>query len=165
MPATLCFARFNTSSDLTIRRAAYWKNPTKELREKFNNAFARETVIGQYTFGTPEGSIAPDGYELDLLYAMKPGYAEVQSDLILDYRTNVALYPQFQQYLREHRPPLLAVWGKNDPSFIWAGAEAFRKDCPDAAVIAVDSGHFALESHCDEIAQYILEFGRKIAKA
>ena len=139
-------------------RAEYWAHPTPALREQYKGAFARETVIGQYTFGTPEGSVAPDGYELDLLYAQKPGYAEIQSDLIFDYQNNVKRYPEFQKYLRENKPPLLAVWGKNDPSFVWAGAEAFRRDLPDAEICAVDSGHFALESHCAEIAQKIIGF-------
>ena len=82
----------------------------------------------------------------------------MQSDLILDYRSNVRLYPAFQEYLRRHQPPLLAVWGRNDPSFIPAGAEAFRRDVPRAVIHFVDSGHFALESHCAEIAKRILDF-------
>jgi len=139
-------------------RKEYWKNPTKELREEYKKAFAKDTIIGQYTYGTRPGSVSPDGYLLDILYTQKPDYAEIQSDLILDYRSNVALYPSFQRYLREHQPPLLAVWGKNDPSFVPAGATAFSNDLPDAEVHFVDSGHFALESCCDEIAGYILDF-------
>ena len=139
-------------------RAEYWKNPTPELREQYKSAFAPETIIGQYTFGTPEGSVAPDGYSLDIFYSQRPEYAEIQSDLIFDYQSNVALYPKFQQYLRDRRPPLLAVWGKNDPSFIPAGAEAFKRDLPDAQIHFVESGHFALESHCSEIAKLIMEF-------
>jgi len=114
--------------------------------------------VGQYTFGTEPGSISPDGYSLDLFYAQRPGYAEAQSDLIFDYQNNVKLYPAFQKYLREYRPPLLAVWGKNDPSFIPAGAEAFRRDVPDAEIHLVNSGHFALESRCGEIAEYMKRF-------
>ena len=136
-------------------RAEYWKNPTPELREQYKSAFAPETIIGQYTFGTPEGSVAPDGYSLDIFYTRRAGYAEIQSDLIFDYQNNVALYPIFQKYLRENQPKLLAVWGKNDPSFILQGAEAFKKDLPDAQINFVDSGHFALESHCKEIATLI----------
>lgn len=140
-------------------RAEYWKNPTKELRESYKSAFAKETVIGQYTFGTEEGSVSPDGYSLDLYYAATiPDYAEKQSDLIFDYQTNVKLYPEFQKYLRENKPRLLAVWGKNDPSFVWAGALAFKKDLPDAKIVGVMSGHFALENCCKEIAEEILEF-------
>ena len=136
-------------------RAEYWKNPTAELREKYKSAFAPETIIGQYTFGTPENSVAPDGYTLDIFYTQRENYAEIQSDLIFDYQNNVKLYPKFQKYLREYQPKLLAVWGKNDPSFIYQGAKAFKKDLPNAEIHFVDSGHFALESHCEEIAALI----------
>ena len=140
-------------------RAEYWKHPTPELREQYKSAFAKDTVVGQYTFGTEEGSVSPDGYSLDLYYAsVIPDYAEKQSDLIFDYQNNVKLYPVFQQYLREHQPKLLAIWGKDDPSFIWAGAEAFRKDLPGAKIVPVNSGHFALENCCAEIAENIKEF-------
>ncbi|MBQ6973002.1 MAG: alpha/beta hydrolase [Synergistaceae bacterium] len=139
-------------------RAEYWKNPTPELRESYKSAFAPETIIGQYTFGTKPGSVSPDGYTLDIHYTGRPGYDEIQSDLILDYRSNVAMYPKFQEYLRTYKPRLLAVWGKNDPSFIPAGAEAFRRDVPDAVIHFVDSGHFALESCCEEIAETIRNF-------
>ncbi len=143
-------------------RAEYWKNPTLELREQYKSAFHKDTVIGQYTFGTEEGSVAPDGYVMDLYYAATiPDYAEIQSDLIFDYQNNVALYPEFQKYLREHQPPLLAVWGKNDPSFIPAGATAFLNEVPNAEIHFVNSGHFALESCCEEIATYIRRFLEK----
>ena len=140
-------------------RAEYWKHPTPELRKQYKSAFAKETVIGQYTFGTEPGSVSPDGYSLDLYYAsVIPDYAEKQSDLIFDYQNNVKLYSVFQQYLREHQPKLLAIWGKDDPSFIWAGALAFAKDLPDAKIVPVNSGHFALENCCVEIAENIKEF-------
>ncbi len=140
-------------------RAEYWKNPSKELREQYKSAFAKDTVYGQYTYGTEEGSVSPDGYSLDLYYAsVIDDYAEKQSDLIFDYQNNVKLYPAFQKYLRDYQPKLLAVWGKDDPSFIWAGAEAFRKDLPNAMIIPVNSGHFALENCCREIADLILKF-------
>ena len=140
-------------------RAEYWRNPTPELREQYKSAFARNTVIGQYTFGTAEGSVAPDGYSLDLYYAATiPDYAEKQSDLIFDYQNNVKLYPAFQKYLQKYQPKLLAIWGKDDPSFIWAGAEAFAKDLPNAKIMPVNSGHFALENCCREIAMAIREF-------
>lgn len=116
-------------------------------------------MIGQYTFGTAPGSVSPDGYTLDLYYtSIIPDYAEKQSDLIFDYQNNVKLYPAFQAYLRHYRPRVLAVWGKNDPSFVWPGAEAFRKDVPDARVVPIESGHFALESCCKEIADQIMFF-------
>ena len=138
-------------------RAKYWASPTKELREEYKSAFAPETIIGQYTFGTEEGSVSPDGYSLDIFYTKREGYDEIQSDLIFDYQNNVKLYPKFQEYLRKYQPKLLAVWGKNDPSFIPAGAEAFRKDLPNSEIYLVNSGHFALESCCGEIAGLILK--------
>jgi len=139
-------------------RQAYWENPTPELRAQYASAYALQTIMGQYTFGTPQGSVGPDGYSLDYYYVNRPGRAEMQNDLILDYRSNVALYPAFQHYLRTHRPPLLAVWGENDPSFVPAGAEAFRRDVPDAEVHFVPSGHFALESHHAQIATLMRRF-------
>lgn len=140
-------------------RAEYWKAPTKELRESYKSAFAKETVYGQYTFGTKEGSVSPDGYSLDLYYAsIIDDYAEKQSDLIYDYQNNVKMYPAFQEYLREYQPKLLAIWGKDDPSFIWPGALTFQKDLPDARIVPVNSGHFALENCCYEIAQNIRVF-------
>jgi len=139
-------------------RAGYWKNPTQELREQYKSAFSRDTVIGQYTYGTEEGNVSPDGYSLDLYYAsVIEDYDEKQSDLIFDYQNNVKLYPAFQEYLRTYQPRLLAIWGKEDPSFIFKGAEAFRKDLPDAMIIPVASGHFALENRCEEIAAAILK--------
>ena len=85
----------------------------------------------------------------------RPESAEIQLDLIGDYKSNVALYPIFQRYFRTHRPPLLAVWGKNDPFFLPAGAEAFKRDIPDAVIRFFDTGHFALETHAAEIAAAI----------
>ena len=140
-------------------RAEYWRNPTSRLREEYKSAFAKDTVIGQYIFGTEEGSVSPDGYSLDLYYAsVIDDYAEKQSDLIFDYQNNVKLYPVFQEYMRNWQPRLLAILGKDDPSFIWAGAEAFRKDLPDARILPVGSGHFALENCCGEIAEEIRNF-------
>lgn len=145
-------------------RAEYWKHPTPELRAKFSSAYAYETIKGQYTNGTPEGSVGPDGYTIDYAYMQLPGRKDIQDDLIFDYQNNVRLYPKMQQYLRDNQPPLLAVWGKNDPSFIPAGAEAFRRDVPEAIVKFVDSGHFALESHHTEIASMIREFLNTVYK-
>ena len=140
-------------------RKEYWKNPTAEGRKTFSSAYAPETIYGQYTGGTEPCRVAPDGYSLDIYYSQtKPDYAEIQNDLILDYRSNVALYPEFQRYFREHQPPLIAVWGKNDPSFIPAGAMAFLRDLPKAEIHLVNSGHFALETHAQEIARLMLEF-------
>ena len=136
-------------------RAEYWKNPTRELREKYKSAFAPETIIGQYTFGTEDDKVSPDGYSLDIFYTQRDGYDEIQSDLIFDYQNNVKLYPKFQEYLRKYQPKLLAVWGKKDPSFIWQGAEAFKRDLPNANIHFVNSGHFALETHSTEISKLI----------
>lgn len=139
-------------------RAEYWANPTKELREQYKVAFAPATIIGQYIDGTQPGTVSPDGYTLDIAYMSRPGMDEIQSDLIFDYQDNVRLYPEFQAYLRKYQPPLLAIWGKNDPSFIPAGAEAFKKDLPHAIVDYVDSGHFALETHAESIGKRMVAF-------
>ncbi|MEX2804450.1 alpha/beta fold hydrolase [Streptococcus sp. H31] len=142
-------------------RAEYWKNPTPELREAYKSAFAPETIIGQYTTGENTANIAPDGYLLDIYYTQSEDYAERQSDLIFDYQSNIALYPAFQAYIREHQPKLLAVWGKNDPSFIYQGALAFERDNPNAKAVLLNGGHFVLESHYKEIAELILENFKK----
>ena len=102
--------------------------------------------------------ISPDGYGLDDFYLSRPGADEVQLDLLLNYETNVAHYPKFHEYFRTHRPPLLAIWGRNDPFFIPPGAEAFKRDLPDAEVRFLDTGHFALETHSGEIADAIRNF-------
>ena len=138
-------------------RAKYWSHPTPELRHKYESAFAPATIRGQYINGTKPGTVSPDGYTLDIAYTNTPGYAKRQSDLIYDYQTNVALYPKFQAYLRRYKPKLLAVWGKNDASFVPAGALAFKNDLPDARIELLDTGHFALETHSDVIADLILE--------
>jgi pimeloyl-ACP methyl ester carboxylesterase len=106
--------------------------------------------------------VSPDGRSLDDHYLARPGAHEAQLDLLLDYASNVALYPQFQAYFRKHQPPLLAVWGKNDPFFLPAGAEAFRRDNPQSEVRFYPTGHFALETHCQEIAVTIRDFLARI---
>jgi pimeloyl-ACP methyl ester carboxylesterase len=140
---------------------AYWDNPTTANREALRQFLEPETTIWQYTHGVPDvTSVSPDGYSLDNHYLMRPGAAEIQLDLFGDYKTNVARYPEFQSYFRAHRPPLLAVWGKNDPFFLPPGAEAFKRDIPSATVQFFDTGHFALETHAVEIAAAIREFLR-----
>ncbi len=139
-------------------RSEYWAHPTPELRKQYSSAYALETIRGQYMGGTPEGSVGPDGYTIDYAYMQLPGRKDENDDLIFDYQNNVKLYPEMQEYLRDNQPPLLAVWGKNDPSFIPAGAESFKRDLPKAVVTYVDSGHFALESHHTEIAALIKKF-------
>lgn len=139
-------------------RKDFWDNPTEEKRNSYKNAFAPETIIGQYTFGTREGAVSPDGYMLDIAYTHGKDYAQRQLDLIFDYQNNIKSYPIFQKYLRDNQPKLLAVWGKNDPSFIYPGAEAFKKDDKNVEVDLVDSGHFALETHAKVIASMIKNF-------
>ena len=142
----------------------YWREPTQENREATREALAPGTIRDiQYGTGTDLSRLSPDGYTLDIAYMSRPGADEIQLDLILDYRSNVARYPEFQAYFREHQPPLLAVWGKHDPFFIPPGAEAYKRDLPEAEVHFLDTGHFALETHANEIAGYIRDFlGRKL---
>jgi pimeloyl-ACP methyl ester carboxylesterase len=138
---------------------AYWENNSRANREALRQFLAPETTIWQYTHGVPDPTaVSPDGYSLDNFYLGRQGVAEVQLDLFGDYKSNVALYPEFQRYFRTHRPPLLAVWGKNDPFFLPPGAEAFKRDIPEATVRFFDTGHFALETHAGEIAAAIREF-------
>jgi pimeloyl-ACP methyl ester carboxylesterase len=138
---------------------AYWQEPSAANREALRTFLAPETTVWQYTHGVADTTrVSPDGYSLDNYYLTRPSADEVQLDLFGDYKTNVALYPKFQSYFREHKPPLLAVWGKNDPFFLPPGAEAFKRDIPSAEVRFLDTGHFALETHCDEIASAIRGF-------
>ena len=138
----------------------YWSEPTTENREVLRqNILTLEATRWQYTHGVaiPE-SVAPESYTLDTALMERPGNKEIQLDLFLDYASNLKLYPKFQEYFRRSRPPLLAIWGKNDPFFIPAGAEAFRKDLPNAQVQFLDTGHFATETHVVEIAAAMREF-------
>jgi pimeloyl-ACP methyl ester carboxylesterase len=138
---------------------AYWENNSPANREALRQFLAPETTIWQYTHGVPDPTaVSPDGYSLDNFYLSREGVAEVQLDLFGDYKSNVALYPEFQRYFRTHRPPLLAAWGKNDPFFLPPGAEAFKRDIPEATVRFFDTGHFALETHAGEVAAAIREF-------
>src|SRR5579871_5294461 len=122
---------------------AYWKDPSPANREAIRTMLEPQTTIWQYTHGVPDTTrVGPDGYGLDNYYLARPGNDEIQLDLFLDYASNVALYPAWQEYFRTSRPPLLAVWGKNDPFFLPAGAEAFKRDLPDADVRFFDTGHF-----------------------
>jgi pimeloyl-ACP methyl ester carboxylesterase len=137
----------------------YWQEPTPQNREALREFLKPEATRWQYTHGvSDETLIAPESYSLDSALLARPGNDEIQLDLFLDYASNVAMYPRFQAYLRTARPPLLAVWGKNDPFFLPAGAEAFRRDVPDAEVHFYDTGHFALETHSPEVAVTIEKF-------
>ena len=137
----------------------YWQDPSLENRKAMRVLLAPETTRWQYTHGvTDETAVSPDGYSLDNFYLARPGADEIQLDLMGDYKSNIALYPAFQDYFRKHKPPFLAVWGKNDPFFLPPGAEAFKRDIPAAVVRFFDTGHFALETHAREIGQAIREF-------
>jgi pimeloyl-ACP methyl ester carboxylesterase len=137
----------------------YWREPTQANRDELRDFLSTATTLFQYTHGVTDPSVvSPDGRSLDDHYLARPGAHEAQLDLLLDYASNVALYPQFQAYFREHKPPLLAVWGKNDPFFLPAGAEAFKRDNPSAEVHFYDTGHFALETHVQQIAAVIRDF-------
>lgn len=142
----------------------YWSNPTQENREALREALSLEGIRFQYVHGTPDpAAIAPEGYTLDAALIERAGNADIQLDLFLDYANNVKLYPAFQEYFRKSKPPLLAVWGKNDPFFIPPGAEAFKRDIPNATVQLLDTGHFALESHVEVIAGAMREFLARVA--
>ena len=138
----------------------YWSEPTAENREVIGkNILNLEGTRWQYTHGVANpASVAPESYTLDAALLERKGNKDIQLDLFLDYASNVKLYPKFQEYFRKSQPPLLAIWGKNDPFFIPAGAEAYRKDLPNAKVQFLDTGHFATETHVVEIAAAMREF-------
>jgi len=140
-----------------IRR--YWNEPTTANREAIRKVLNLEGMRREYASGIPNPEvIAPEGYTLDAALLARPGNVDIQLDLFLDYANNVRLYPAFHEYFRKWKPPLFAIWGKYDPYFIPAGAEAFRRDDPNATVQFLDTGHFALETHVEEIALAIREF-------
>jgi pimeloyl-ACP methyl ester carboxylesterase len=138
---------------------AYWRDPSSANREACRPSLAPDTIRNwQYGTGADPQHLSPDGYELDISYMARPGAEDIQLDLILDYRSNVELYPSFHSYFREYRPRLLAVWGRHDPAFVPAGAHAYQRDLPDAQIHLLDTGHFALETHAKEIATLIRAF-------
>jgi pimeloyl-ACP methyl ester carboxylesterase len=138
---------------------AYWKNPSLENRTALRAFLKPEATRWQYTHGVPNPErLSPDAWTLDSALLARAGNDEIQLDLFGDYQSNVKLYSKFQEYFRTRRPPLLAVWGRNDPFFLPAGAQAFRRDNPDAEIHLLDAGHFALESHAAEIAALIRDF-------
>lgn len=141
---------------------AYWREPTAANREACRPSLSPEAIRDwQYGTGADPTRLSPDGYELDIAYMARPGAADIQLDLILDYRSNVALYPAFQAYFRAHQPSLLAVWGRHDPAFLPAGAHAYKRDLPDAEIHLLDAGHFALETHAAAVADLIRTFFAK----
>jgi pimeloyl-ACP methyl ester carboxylesterase len=138
---------------------AYWGQPTQTNRDAIRSLVQPETTVWQYTHGVGDPAlVSPDGYTLDNHYLARPGAHEIQLDLFLNYATNVDLYPKFHEYFRNWQPPLLAIWGRNDPFFLPSGAEAFKRDIPAAEVRLLDTGHFALETHANEIAAAIRGF-------
>ncbi|WP_428538700.1 alpha/beta fold hydrolase [Rhodopila sp.] len=138
---------------------AYWNDPSQANRDALRGFLAPQTTLFQYIHGVSNPDLeSPDGRNLDDFYLARPGNDEIQLDLLGDYKTNVAMYGDIQAYLRDRRPPVLAIWGKNDPFFIPPGAEAFKRDVPSAEVRFVDSGHFALETHAKEIGAVMREF-------
>lgn len=143
----------------------YWKDPSQENRDALKSFVSKDVTWFQYHEGASDPSlIAPETYTLDQYFLDRPGNVEIQLDLVKDYRTNVALYPKFQAYFREHKPKLLAVWGNKDPFFLPAGAEAYKRDNPNATVKFYNTGHFALETHGQQIGQDILQFLSSLPK-
>ena len=137
----------------------YWREPTPEHRQTLREALSADGLRSQYTDGVPHPArVAPEGYTLDAAMIARPGNMDIQLDLFLDYQNNVKLYPKFQEYFRTTKPPLLAIWGEHDPFFIPAGAQAFLRDNPNATVQFLDTGHFALETHVEEVAKAMRKF-------
>lgn len=138
---------------------AYWRDPSPENRAALRGFIQAGTTRWQYLEGVSDPDlVAPESYTLDQALLDRPGNDEIQLDLFADYASNVALYPRFQAYFRSHQPPLLAVWGRNDPFFLPAGAIAFKTDLPRAEINLLETGHFALETHAPEIAALIRNF-------
>ncbi|HAT2608540.1 TPA: alpha/beta hydrolase [Kluyvera intermedia] len=137
----------------------YWREPTPENRKALQEFPTPASIKWQYLEGVTDPSlVSPDGYTLEGIQVSRPGNAEIQLDLLLDYAANVDKYPAFQRYFREYQPPLLAVWGKNDPFFLAEGAKAWKRDLPKAEIKFYDTGHFALETHATEIGMDIRDF-------
>lgn len=137
----------------------YWKEKTPETEKKIRQLLTFETTKFQYTkgFRNPE-YVSPDAYTFDQMTLDRPGNQEIQLALFYDYQNNVKQYPKWHEMLRSVKPPVLAVWGRNDPIFLPAGAEAFKRDVPRAEIHFVDSGHFALEEDLDQIADTMQNF-------
>jgi pimeloyl-ACP methyl ester carboxylesterase len=138
----------------------YWRDPSDANRQALRELLTSDAVVWQYTHGVADPSlVSPDGIALDSHYLERADADEVQLDLMLDYDSNVKMYPDFQAYFRKHQPPLLAIWGRNDPFFLPSGAEAYKRDMPKAEIHLLDTaGHFALETHVGEIATRIRQF-------
>ena len=137
----------------------YWREPSGDNRNALRAALGPDGVRSQYLDGVPQPErVDPVGYTLDTALMARPGNMDIQLDLFLDYRDNVALYPTFQEYFRASAPPMLAIWGKNDLFFIPPGAEAFKRDNPNAQIELLDTGHFALETHLEDVVRFMRAF-------
>jgi pimeloyl-ACP methyl ester carboxylesterase len=135
----------------------YWAEPSQSLRDAIKERMSFDGVRESYVQGVPDSAaIEPEAYWVDAALLTRPGMMDIQADLKIDYKSNIARYPSYQQYLRTYQPELLAIWGKNDPFFIPPGADAFKRDVPDADIRFLDAGHFALETNVDDIAAAIL---------
>jgi pimeloyl-ACP methyl ester carboxylesterase len=141
----------------------YWATGDNEVREKIRTAALNfETTKWQYTFGSPHpDSVPPETYHLDTALMLQPGNQDIQLDILYDYRTNVTLYPKFHEWLRSSGVPVLAVWGKNDPIFVPAGAEGYKKDVKDLDIHYLDAPHFALETNEVTMSQLMVAFFEK----
>lgn len=143
-------------------RQALWLNRTAETEEPLKSLLEPETVKAIYTTGHRDpGQISPDNWNMDLYFLGRPGAVQAQLDLFYDYRTNVALYPAWQAFLRERKPPTLILWGQGDIFFTPEGGEAYLRDLPDGELIRLDSGHFAVEDCLDQIVRSIITFHQK----
>ena len=146
-------------SELWTPWRKYWASPTPENREACRTSLTAASIrLDQYLHGADPTLVSPDGYTLDTAYMARAGAQEIQLDLILDYASNLALYPAFQAYFRARQPPLLAIWGRHDPHFLPAGALAYRRDLPRAEIVLLETGHFALETHAAEIGDAMRRF-------
>jgi pimeloyl-ACP methyl ester carboxylesterase len=140
---------------------AYWQEPTKRRRDALRAWLTEDGIRLQYLAGVPKDLVerfSPDPWILDFARLSRPGNVEMQLDLFADYRTNVARYPDFQDFFRTRRPPTLIAWGKHDPFFTLAGVQAFRRDLPDAEIELYETGHFALETHAAQIGARVRDF-------
>jgi pimeloyl-ACP methyl ester carboxylesterase len=145
---------------------AYWSSGSPQDREALRWATSLDATRWQYTQGVPDPSaVSPDTWTIDQALLDRPGNQEIQLDLFHDYRTNLALYPVWQAYFRERRPPMLVIWGKHDEIFVAAGAAPYRRDDPRAEVHLLDTGHFALETHGPEIARLMRDFLGRVVPA
>jgi pimeloyl-ACP methyl ester carboxylesterase len=137
----------------------YWRDPSQANRDALRDFVSEKATWFQYHEGVADASlIAPETYMLDQRLLDRPGNIDIQLDLVRDYRTNVALYPRFHEYFRKYQPKTLLVWGNRDPYFLPAGAKAYLKDLPAAKLKFYDTGHFALETHAEEIGAEIAAF-------